>query len=191
MLRTYGFHNSWKRSQGASLFMEDGAEDTAFCSPLSLAKQARSGENSMPRRRLLHPFSFFCDWSVWDTCLTGMVLQTSFSKLAASWFLVPELDEQNWYFTEYYLGMCILLWIFPLFYLCCKLNVVLYWVLVNVWWYQNCQTMFVGVETSKITLQSCFVNIFLPSEIPPLGIYTREMSAYVHKEICITMFITI
>lgn len=59
-------------------------------------------------------------------CLIGTILQTSFSKLAVSWFLVPELDEQNWYFTEYYLGMCILLWIFPLFYLCYKLDVVLY-----------------------------------------------------------------
>lgn len=51
--------------------------------------------------------------------------------------------------------------------------------------------MFAGVESSKITLQSCVVNIFLPSEIPPLGFYTREMSAYALKEICITMFITI
>lgn len=106
---------------------------------LSLAKQARLGEISMPRRNL-HPFSFFCDWSVWDSRLTGAVLQTSFSKLAVSWFLVPELDEPNWYFTEYYLGMCILLW-FPLFYLCYKLNAVWYWVLVNVWWYQNCQCL--------------------------------------------------
>lgn len=121
--------------------MEDGAEGTAFCSPYSFSGQASKVRRDQHAQGKPPPPLLFL---LWLECMrlspNWSSLQTSFSKLAVSWFLVPELDEQNWYFTDYYLGMCILLW-FPLFYLCYKLNAVWYWVLVNVWWYRNCQCL--------------------------------------------------